>query len=169
VTKKRIAEQLRIAAPLLVVGGAVAAGFLLGPSYSVLVLAAAAMVAAIALLWTSVRALFGETPLDTEEAYALGTPSAEEEQKRAVLRAIKDLEFERSVGKISDEDYAVLVERFRAEAKRLLRILDERSRPERAQAEETVRQYLEREGLLDVPAKAPQAEKSDEDGEEARA
>ena len=37
--------------------------------------------------------------------------ATEEEQKRAVLRALKDLEFEHSVGKIDDADYAEMLDR----------------------------------------------------------
>ena len=97
----------------------------------ILVLATGALVSVIAVFWASVRTLVGETPLSGADAYALGAPRAEEEQKRAVLRALKDLEFERSVGKISDEDYEALVSKYRAEAKRLLRLLEENAQPGR--------------------------------------
>jgi ribosomal protein L40E len=121
---------------------AVASGLIYGPSVAVLVLAAGLLVAAILGFWTSIRALFGETKLTGEDAFALGAPTAEHEQKRAVLRAIKDLEFERTVGKISEEDYAVLMARYRAEAKRLLRTLDDRAAPARARVEKLVERHL---------------------------
>ena len=50
----------------------------------------------------------------------LAAPTAAEEQKRAVLRTLKDLEYELSVGKISKEDFEVTSAHFRAEAKRLI-------------------------------------------------
>src|SRR5262249_33242273 len=78
-----------------------------------------------------------------------------EEQKRAVLRALKDLEFERSVGKISEEDYRVLVGQYRAEAKRLLRMLEEDVQPAREAVEALVAKRLRRAGLLDEEASAP--------------
>jgi hypothetical protein len=82
-----------------------------------------------------VQSLTGESQLSLEEALGFAAPSAEEEQKRSVLRALKDLEFERGVGKISEEDYTELSERYRAEAKRLMRSLDEHSLPEREKVE----------------------------------
>jgi hypothetical protein len=48
---------------------------------------------------------------------------------------LKDLEYERSVGKISEEDFAELSVRYRAEAKELLRALEEELAPRRHEAE----------------------------------
>jgi hypothetical protein len=72
------------------------------------------------LLWTSLLSLSGETELSLEEAVALAAPRVEEEQKRVVLRALKDLEYERRMGKIAEGDYLVLSARYREEAKALL-------------------------------------------------
>jgi hypothetical protein len=133
---------------VLIVAALVAlAGFFFGPAIALLVLAASALAAAIAAMWTSLRALVGDTKLSAEDAFAMGAPSAEEEQKRAVLRAIKDIEFEHAVGKLSDEDYRALDARYRAEAKRLLRVLDERAAPERSRAEKLALRRLEDAGL----------------------
>ncbi len=139
------ARALALATKLAPVGAialALGAGAIAGPPLAVLILAGSALIGAIATMWASVRALVGETELAPEEAFALGAPSSEEEQKRAVLRAIKDIEFERSVGKISDEDYDVLLVRYRADAKRLLRQIDETRAPDRARAEELAAAYL---------------------------
>ncbi len=157
---ERVLEKARIAAPLVVLVCGMAAGLLFGPGIAVLVFAGGVMVAAIASFWTSIRALFGETPLTGEDAFALGAPSAEEEQKRAVLRAIKDLEFEHGVGKISDEDYKELIAKYRAEAKRLLRLIDERASPERARIEKLVAEHLNKQG---VGASTPDAGDADGD------
>jgi hypothetical protein len=145
--EERLVQEARRWFPLVIAGGTLAVGYLMGPALGILVLAAGAAVWAIATLWGSVRALVGETPLTGEDAFAMGAPSVEEEQKRAVIRAIKDLEFERSVGKISEEDYAVLVAKYRAEAKRLLRVLDERASPQRAKAEKLVASHLATKGI----------------------
>jgi len=144
---QRITAYLRVGVPIGTLACATAAAYAQGASAAVLVLSAGALVAAIAIFWASIRTLVGETPLSGADAYALGAPRAEEEQKRAVLRALKDLEFERSVGKISEEDYQALVAKYRAEAKRLLRALDEESQPERAKVEALVAKRLRREGL----------------------
>jgi len=126
---------VRAALPVFTIVAATLAGVFVGIEIAILVVASGALVAVIALVWASVQSLTGESELSLEEALALAAPSTEEEQKRAVLRALKDLEFERSVGKISEEDYAELSDRYRAEAKRLMRSLDEHSLPEREKVE----------------------------------
>lgn len=135
-----------IAVPLLL-PAAIIVGMLQGAQAVVLLLLGAMLVAVITLFWNSIRTLLGETPLSGADAYAIAAPRAEEEQKQAVLRALKDLEFERSVGKISDEDYAVLVAKYRGEAKRLLRAIEEEARPRRESVEWLVHQRLVKAGL----------------------
>jgi hypothetical protein len=152
-----IGDAARYGLPVLAICGALIAGWVQGPPMAILVLAAGALVAVIATFWASVRTLVGETALTGADAYALGAPRAEEEQKRSVLRALKDLEFERSVGKISDEDYKVLVAKYRAEAKRLLRLLDTENDPGRQKVEALVAKRLRREGLVDEGLLAAEA------------
>src|SRR5215475_9729452 len=117
-------RKLAAALPAVTIVTALVVGVAVGVEVSLLVVAAGALAGVIALLWASVQALTGESPITLEEAMTLGAPSAEEEQKRSVLRALKDLEFERSVGKISDDDYAELSARYRGEAKRLMQLVD---------------------------------------------
>jgi hypothetical protein len=102
-----------------------------GLGVGLLVLAGAVLLLSIGLVWSSVLSLTGEAPLSLDEALGMAAPRAEEEQKRAVLRALKDLDYERSVGKISDEDYAELSARYRQQARELLRSLDEELAPAR--------------------------------------
>lgn len=128
-------------------GVAVYAGFLYGAPGVVLTLAAVSLVLVIASFWTSIRMLIGETKLSAADAYAIGAQHTELEQKRAVLRALKDLEFERAVGKISEEDYRHLVARFRAEAKSLLQVIDEKSKAKRERAEKVVGAHLKKKGV----------------------
>lgn len=127
--------------------GLLLAGLKFGAAGVVLALAALTLVAVITAFWSSLRTLLGETRLTGADAYAIGAPRVEEEQKRAVLRALKDLEFERSVGKISEDDYKSLVIEYRREAKRLLRMLDEASADQRARAEKEVARRLAELGL----------------------
>jgi hypothetical protein len=150
--ERKIVTYSKIGIPIATIIAMLIAGVVQGPPLAVLVLAAGALVGVITALWTSLRALLGETPLTGADAYAIAAPRAEEEQKRAVLRALKDLEFERSVGKISDEDYRDLVSHYRTEAKRLLRILDDEAVPRRAQAEELFAKRLRDAGLADDDA-----------------
>src|SRR5262249_4932451 len=127
---------------------------------SLLVVAAGALAGVIGLLWASVQALTGESPITLEEAMTLGAPSAEEEQKRSVLRALKDLEFERSVGKISEEDYAELSARYRAEASRLMQPPDKTAEPARGRAEKALG---ERPTKARAPPAASNGEHADDD------
>ncbi len=155
------------ALPWIVLLAATVGGLWHGPAFAVLALAAGALIAAIALLWTSLRDAFGETQLTVEDAFALGAPSAEEEQKRAVLRAIKDLEFERGVGKLADEDYQELMARYRAEAKRLLRSIDEKASPERKRVEGLVANRLLEHGI--EPTDADESVEDDVDADDVDA
>jgi len=145
--ERRIVEYAQLGVPVAVIAGATIAGLLFGPPGAVLVLASGALIGVIAVFWASLRTLLGETPLTGADAYAIGAPRTEEEQKQAVLRALKDLEFERSVGKISEEDYRELVVKYRAEAKRLLRILEADAGPRRAHVEALVAKRLRRAGI----------------------
>jgi hypothetical protein len=138
--------------PVVTVVTAVVVGVVFGVELSLLVIAAGALAGVIALLWASVQSLTGESPLTLEEAMTLGAPSVEEEQKRSVLRALKDLEFERGVGKISEEDYVELSARYRAEAKRLMQILDAGAEPERVRAEKALRERIAKTAEIEAKA-----------------
>ena len=139
-----------------------AAGFYgFGPA--LIALAAGALLLGIMLLWGSVQSLTGETPLTLEEALTLGAPSAEEEQKRALLRALKDLEYERSVGKITPQDYQELSSRYRAEAIRLMQDLDQSLGPGRERAEKLLRARLAREE--EEAAREAEAAREEEEAE----
>ncbi|WP_437755008.1 hypothetical protein [Sorangium sp. So ce1389] len=161
--ERQIVHYARFGVPLATLVGAGAAGLVAGPPAAILVLAGGALVAVIAIFWASLRVLLGETPLSGADAYALGAPRTEEEQKQSVLRALKDLEFERSVGKISDEDYAELVAKYRAEAKRLLRLLDADAQPRREQVAALVARHLRRAGLQDDGGAHGAPEQGEED------
>jgi hypothetical protein len=153
---ERIARALKWGVPLATIAGAIAVYFTHGLGTSILVLAGGVLLAIIAVLWASVRTLSGETAITLEEAILLGAPSAAEEQKRAVLQALKDLEYERSVGKVADADYQELLQRYRTEAKRLLRAVDEDLAPLRAKANAYVAEQLGRPEPA-TPAPAPGA------------
>ncbi|HTQ03362.1 MAG TPA: hypothetical protein VMI54_05880 [Polyangiaceae bacterium] len=147
--------------PAVTIVTALVVGVAVGVEISLLVIAAGALAGVIALLWASVQALTGESPITLEEAMTLGAPSAEEEQKRSVLRALKDLEFERSVGKISEEDYAELSARYRTEAKRLMQLLDAGAEADRERAEKALRERLAKPPAKPEPA-ADGAEHADD-------
>src|SRR3954466_11040947 len=139
---QQYAPHARWGAPLLVIILASLFGHHFGLGIGLLTVAGGVLGGSIWLIWSSLQGLSGEAPLTLDEALSLGAPSAEEEQKRAVLRALKDLEYERAVGKISDEDYASLAEHYRTEAKRLLRAVDRDLSPERERAERILAERL---------------------------
>lgn len=100
-------------------------------------LSALALLAAISFLWASLRGLFGgEHELYVEQSAAVRSRMELLEEKDAVLRSLKDLEFEREVGKLSDEDFARLDSEFRKRAKRILRALDDDLKQHRERAHE---------------------------------
>src|SRR6478735_1282506 len=137
---------VRWAAPLVTLLAAIIAGTVYGVQLVVLILAGGALLLVIWLLWSSVQALTGESELTFEEAFSMGARTAEEEQKRAVLRALKDLEYERSVGKISDDDYHEYAARYRAEAKRLIQGLEQNLAEGRQQVEAELARRLNKKG-----------------------
>ncbi|MDR1991015.1 MAG: zinc ribbon domain-containing protein [Acidobacteriaceae bacterium] len=62
----------------------------------------------------------------TESSLTLGqrTRAALEQEKAIVLRTIKELEFDRAMGKVSDEDFHAMSTRLRSRAARLIKQLD---------------------------------------------
>lgn len=115
---------------------------LLGFSAWLLLLAFCLMLLAIGLLWMSATVVTEENSISLEEALDLAAPTHDEERKLAVLRGIKDLEYERELGKISEHDYHDLTQRYRKEAKELLRKLDASDTALRQRAVELLAQRL---------------------------
>ena len=148
-----LARKARLVIPLVWLVAVFVAGYVSGVELAFLVLAGGVLVLVITLMWSSVQSLTGSSSLGFEEALGMGAPSKAEEEKRAVLRALKDLEYERGVGKISPEDYAELSAKYRAEAKRLIQALDENLAPARDEVERVLQKRLDRAGLAKpVPA-----------------
>jgi hypothetical protein len=101
--------------------------------------AAVALLVAISFLWSSLRTLLGgEHELYVAQSGAVQHRMEQLEEKDAVLKSLKDLEFERDVGKVSDEDFKRLDAELRQRAKRLMRELDEDLREHREKAHKLV-------------------------------
>ena len=95
--------------------------------------------------------LTGHLRESTSEILGGRTRAALEREKTLVLRVIKELEFDRGMGKISERDFADMSARLRARAARLMRQLD---------AGSVYRQEIEREierrlGSLPKPPAVP--------------
>lgn len=65
-----------------------------------------------------------DAPIAEPEMIGGRTRAALEREKAIVLRAIKELEFDRAMGKVSESDCAEMVGKLRARAVRLIRQLD---------------------------------------------
>ena len=149
-SERSLGRMVALGLPVACLGGALAAGVMAGVGSAIMVLAAGALVGTIALLWASLRTLSGDAPLTLDlEALAarrLGVDSLAE-QKRRVLRSLKDLESEHALGKIDDADYRSFVSRYRDEAKVVMRRMDLEVEPKRKEAERVAQDYLRRQGL----------------------
>lgn len=130
---------------LLLAGVIVGAGlafYLSGVPAMILLLAASTLCGAIWLMWSSLQRIGESDAMGFEEALSFAAPSATEEQKRAVLRALKDLEYERHVGKISEEDFILVSAEYRQKAKELIAEQDDKMAAQIASAEKRVARYL---------------------------
>jgi hypothetical protein len=163
--ERRLARYAAMGIPLAALVGAIGAGMLVGLGPAILILAAGTLLGTIALLWASLRTLSGDAPLPTDlENIAIRSRKVDSlgERKRRVLRALKDLELEHSVGKIDEKDFASLDERFRGEAKALMREMDGQLDPFRDEAERLAKRHLDKRGLKS-PAVVAKPSRDDED------
>lgn len=152
VDERALARGVAIGLPLVTVTVAIAAGVILGMSMAILVLAAGTLLGVIALLWASLRVLSGDAPLPPElealDATAHGV-DALASRKKMLLRALKDLENERALGKLEDADFEEISSTYREELKDVLRRIDASLEPYRDKAEAAARAHLERAGLVE--------------------
>jgi hypothetical protein len=132
-----------LAGLLLSIGVSFAFGF---PS-GLLVIGAVLLLLGIWNLWTSLQILAGDQPVAIEQDSTV--PSHEQEQKVFLLRALEDLEYEKSVGKIDEDDYVELRDQIRLRAKQALGTDRDRLR---AQAEQLVEAYLRDHPAPEAPS-----------------
>jgi hypothetical protein len=116
--------------PFIVVGLALAVGvwsFIAGgrESISFLMLATVALGWVVWLLFRAAESLSRPEQAD-DTAQVSGRRRKElEREKAALLKAIKELEFDHEMGKVSDRDFADIGQQYRARAIRVMRQLDE--------------------------------------------
>ncbi|HEY6879539.1 MAG TPA: hypothetical protein VI299_16045 [Polyangiales bacterium] len=108
-----------------------------------IVLSAGGMLFAISFVWATLRTLFG----GAHEAHVSESPAVRSRrellnEKEAALKGLKDLEFEREVGKLSDEDFKRLEGELRARAKRIIKQLDDDLREHRGKAQALLEREL---------------------------
>ncbi len=116
-------------------------GVRFGIAVSFLALAACAIVTVVWLVFRSIQTLV--EPGETEAEVAVA-PTAAEDRKRAALKALKDLQYERSIGNVSEDDYGQLLARYREEAKQAMRAVDAERADRREEAERLAKRAVDK-------------------------
>ena len=86
--------------------------------------AIAALVVGLALIWLVLQPIVAPAPQAPE---AFEPPDPEETPRGRALLALKEIEFDRATGKLSDDDYTMLHNRYSARA---IAVLDEAAEPD---------------------------------------
>jgi hypothetical protein len=178
--ERLLARRLALGVPLVTLLAAIGVGMFASVAPALLVATGGLLFGVVVLFWTSLRTLSGEIPLDAEMARLEGRVHNIDllaEQKQSVLRALKDMENERALGKMDEADFAEVAERYRREAKHVMRQMDEAVAPLRARAEAIARGHLEKKGLVPPsnpaspasPPATPAAAKPEAPGDRSRA
>jgi hypothetical protein len=167
--ERRIAHGVAIGLPLVTVTLAAVMGVTIGAPMAILVLAAGMLLGVIGLFWASLRILSGDAPLSPElealdaSAHAVDALAS---RKKMLLRALKDLDNERALGKLEDDDHEQLSHTYRGELKDVLARIDASLEPHRKKAEDAARVYLAsaKAGLVEEGYRGtPPADDDDED------
>ncbi len=146
----RLSRVARVGIPALTAIVALALGVTRGPALGILALAGGVLLGVIVLFWSSLRVLSGEVPLPPELDALEGTSADSHDllaRKKMLLRALKDLENERAVGKMESEDFEELSANLRTELKAVLRRIDAKLEPHREDANRALREHFKRIGL----------------------
>lgn len=169
--ERAVTRAVTLGTPLVAIVGCAGTWVVVGPAPALLVLAGGALLGAVVFLWTSLRSLAGDAPIDEEldEAVVRERATQAEQEKKQVLRALKDLEHERQVGKIDEADYAALSSQYRARAKAILRSMDAEIEPLRERAEQIARAHLQKKGLVAAGYRDATPPEDDEAGDERAA
>jgi hypothetical protein len=137
-----------VAAAVMLVGTVLALGGRLEAATWGLVVAAGAMVFALRSLYRMATALARppvEAVLDELDVAAYAGRRALREERRRLLRAINELQFDYEMGKLSEDDYRTVRQGYELQAVEVIRALDAEAALHPALAEE-----LQRRGLLET-------------------
>jgi hypothetical protein len=172
--ERRIAKAVAIGLPVATASLAVVAGVIVGAPMAILILASGMLLGVIALFWASLRILSGDAALSPELEALDATAHAVDalaSRKKMLIRALKDLDNERALGKLDDEDYEQLSQTYRGELKEVLTRIDASLAPHRPKAEDAARSHLLTSGITDRGSRGPQpvayaAEEPDDEEDE---
>jgi hypothetical protein len=176
--ERRVARGVALGLPVVTVAVALLAALTQGAPMAILVLAAGVLLGVIALFWASLRILSGDAALPPELEALDATAHAVDglaSRKKMLVRALKDLDNERALGKLDDEDHEQLSHTYRGELKDVMSRIDASLAPHRAKAEEAARAYLAKAGAAGAPAPTaatasePEPTAEAESGDEAEA
>ncbi len=99
------------------------------------------------LVFRAARALVIEAPASDAGAVVTGKRRKElEREKQALLKALKELDFDHQMGKVSDKDFGEISSTYRARAIRVMRQLDDAGRDYEAMIERDVKERLSTAG-----------------------
>ena len=129
-----------------VVVGAVVLARVYGIGESILLLAAGALVLVVTFVFRALQSI--AEPSD-EDILAELAPTFADERKRSALRALREIEYERTLGKLNENDFTDLSAHYRQEAKRAMRAVDEERRELRARAERLATAALQARAIAD--------------------
>jgi hypothetical protein len=141
--------------------------FFLPAAQIILGLCAVALVIAVLFFWNSVRTLGGDTDIPdappNQAEHGGGELEAKALKKKMLLLSLKDLENEKRLGKINDDDYEDVAQRYRDEVKALMKEMDAAAAPYRGKAEELLRAHLASKGLKGERAEKAEKNVDDDD------
>lgn len=101
-------------------------------------LAGAALLLVMVALFRSLSALLSRSPVAIAQHASGAHRDALLGEKRSLLQTLRDLQFERDTGKLSEVDFNNLNDRYRGRARDVLRALDEELSEFRQQASELI-------------------------------
>jgi hypothetical protein len=132
-----------------------------GQGPTAIILLSVLMAAAALVGYAALRALRPLVSPEQDRTVMVGqrTRVALEREKLMALRSIKELEFDRAMGRLSEEDWREMSGRLRARAARLIRQLDAGS-GYRAQIE---RDLAKRLGAADARLNSPRSDEAEQD------
>jgi ribosomal protein L40E len=140
-SKRRIFPSVVLAVAAAVGGDAVYGGA--RSSAAFLVGAVLAMGWVVWLAFRAAQALVKDVPQRDAGAAVSGKRRKElEREKQALLKALKELDFDHQMGKVSDKDFAEISSTYRARAIRVMRQLDDAGRDYEAMIADEVKKKL---------------------------
>jgi hypothetical protein len=128
-----------------------------------IVLGACALVVTLLWLWQSLREAVVQSPQlmaaagEGSSAHVSSERAKLLAEKQSLLLALKDLSGERDAGKLSEEDFSELNNRYRARAREVLKELDGQLAPYREQARKLIEGALANAGTAPAAAASSRA------------